>query len=173
MKQDISIWLIPAKEDKIFLSKIIKQLAKDYSAYPFVPHLTIYAGVKTEVERIKWALNENIRDIKPFYVKVKKISHSDIFTKTLFLEIKENKSLLKIYNSLKKNLSRYGDYILKPHISLIYKRQMPVEEKTKVIKNLKIKDKILVDKCAIITAPKPITIESDVLKWKNVYQKKF
>jgi hypothetical protein len=62
----------------------------------------------------------------------------------------------KIYQVLRKHFLKYSDFKLHPHLSLIYKNNMPVDEKIKVIKKIKIPAEILFDQIKVITALNPL-----------------
>lgn len=171
MEKYYSISLVPQQAEVIFLSKIISQLAQKYHSFPFTPHVTIYGAVKNVEENIVIdATNYALKDIGPFTVQVEKINFTDSLSKTLFLEMKLNETLLKIHSRLREKLRNYQDYILKPHLSLIYKQNLPVEEKEKIILNLRIKKELTFDKCEIVVAHTSLSVEEDLKTWKTIYK---
>lgn len=174
-KKLISICLIPAKKNQIMLDNIIKSLADQYGAYPFVSHITLYAGMFMEECQAKELTNKALvgLSIKPFTVKNNGPHYSDIFTKTIYVDFVKNTPLEKIYQWLRKFFLKFKDFPLHPHLSLIYKNDMPVEEKIRVIKKLKIPSEILFDRIKVITASKSITEEKDVLEWKTIHSELF
>lgn len=173
-KKAISIWLLPTKDDTVYLSKIIKDLAKRYGAYQFSPHLTLYAGLQMDEVEAKDIFKKAVKDIdvKPFTVKIKNINYSSAFSKTLFLAIENNQWLQKLYSALKKHLQVFNDYSFKPHIGLIYKNNMLEAEKLKVIKRLNVKKSLLMEKIVLISADKSISVERDVKGWKQILTNK-
>ncbi len=149
MKQIFSIWLLPAKKDNEYLSKIIKDLSYKHGAPVFIPHLTIYGGkLQLDPEKAKKIVVESIRSVKPFTIEVDKLNQSENFWKTVFIEIKMNKYLERIYQNLRKKLIIYNDYELKPHMSLIYKN-LSTSERINIINSLKIKNKYTINEIAI------------------------
>lgn len=167
-----SICLIPQQEDKKYLDGIIVNLAKKYGAYPFIPHLTIYGGVVAPEHEIKEAVDWSLVGIKPLTIQVNKLDYSDIFSKTLFIEMKMNPTLQSIHQKLQERLKKYRDYLLKPHISLIYKNGLANEEKKKIIDSLDLKKEIMINRCTIIAVPKEFILEEDVNDWQIVYDVK-
>lgn len=170
MKKFIVVCLIPAKKHQQMLDDIIKSLAKQYNSCPFISHITLYAGMFMEENLAKEITDRALNElpVRPFLIKNKEPHYSDIFTKTLYVDFIKNLPLEKIYQRLRKYFLKYSDFQLHPHLSLIYKNNMPVEEKIKVIKKLSIPPEILFDRIVIITASKFITKETDVLGWKII-----
>lgn len=175
MKKLIAVCLIPAKKHQVMFDNIIKSLADRYDAYPFVSHITVYAGMFMEENQAKESTNKALvgLSVKPFTIKNNGLHYSDIFTKTIYVDFIKNASLEKIYQQFRNKFLKFKDYKLHPHLSLIYKNNMPVEEKIKVIKKLRIPPEILFDRIEVITASKSITEEKDVLEWKVIYSYKF
>lgn len=175
MKKFISICLIPAEKERIFLAKTIKKLAKEYQAHLFISHISLYAGIEMEENEITKLINPILDKLiaKPFFAKTNSLKYSDDFKKTLFIDFLINDEMKKIYEYLRNNFLKFADFTLHPHLSLIYKNNLPVEEKIKIIKNLTIPQSILFDRIDVITSPRHIVKEKDVLAWKTVYSKKF
>ena len=48
-----AIWLTFSQNDKKYLRKIIKNIAKKYDAPEFEPHITIYGLIDIEINLIK------------------------------------------------------------------------------------------------------------------------
>ena len=165
------VCLLPAKEDKLILENIIKSLAEKYNSYPFLAHMTIYSRIPTSEAIVIKAVKESLSGIKPFQIEVDKLDYSDLFTKTLYIQFKNNPTLKKIYSSLFNNLNKYVDYTFNPHMSLIYKNNMPFEEKEKIITNIKLNRRVIFDRCVIIGATKLLKEEKDVTDWQIAFEK--
>ena len=165
------VCLLPAKEDKLILENIIKSLAEKYYSYPFLAHMTIYSRIPTSQSIAIKAVEKSLSGINPFQIEVDKLDYSDLFTKTLYIQFKNNPTLKKIYSSLFNNLNKYVDYTFNPHMSLIYKNNMPVEEKKKVISALKLKSSFIIDRCVIISATKLLKEEKDVTDWQIAFER--
>lgn len=169
----VSVCLVPKQEDKKYLLKIIKSLNQKYNTVAFIPHITIYGGIETELTNIKQAAEKSIKDIQPFTVYVEKIDYSEEWSKTLFIQIKPSVMLNKIHFLLRKKLKQYNDYVFNPHISLIYKKDMTKKEKLNETKNLKFKKSFVIDRIVLIT---PLNIKEkwlDVAKWQTPFIKQF
>ncbi|MDH7476471.1 MAG: hypothetical protein QHH09_03295 [Microgenomates group bacterium] len=177
-KIDISFWLIPVEEQKRKLQEIIDELADKFKSFPFIPHVTIfhfnYELNQSDLKNIKEETDKLLEKQKSFSLKVLKIDYSDIFTKTLFIQFEKNKDLILLYERFLNVFKKYSLYSLNPHLSLVYKNKMKEEDKMKIIKSLKLKDKIIFDKLKIIIkSGGSITEEKDILLWKEIYKKKF
>lgn len=166
MKLGLSTWLIPAKDDYEYLSKIIQKLGDEYQAPVFGPHLTIWGNTEIELDELKKVVDEATADVKPFEIFVDKINYSEKFFKAVFIEIKRNKELDVVYDKIKKVLSGH-EYVFKPHMSLIYK-MMPEDLKKEISKSLKIKKSFFVDKVGIVWPSKG---HYKVESWKMLYEK--
>jgi len=172
-----SICLNPDKRSSEYFSNIISLLAKEHKTYSFSPHLTIYGVIRAPQKEIEEAITYAFTDIHKFSLNTVKIDYSDTFTKTLYIQFSMSDILITIYKRLSQKLSRYlincKEYDLHPHISLIYKRAMPVNEKEKIISNFELEKEFVFDACSIITALKPIEKEEDVKNFKEVYTQSF
>lgn len=163
--QLISLWLGFSDEDEKLLRDVVKSLGDKYDAPIFTPHLTIYGDARTEIEIMKQAALESIKDIKPFQISVDKLNYSEAFFKTVFIEFKESEFLNMISNRLQGKLSKYGNYTFKPHVSLIYKK-LTDEIKKDIIKQVSIKDKFTVSKIVLVVPGNNKDDWYDVLDWR-------
>ncbi len=169
---DFSFWLIPENSQKKLLEKIIIDLSNKYKSYLFVPHTTLYHFKNnSNKNKVVNLLKENFSKENKLILKVENIEYSNIFTKTLYCQMKTNNQLQNLYQKAKKIFSKYGDYQLNPHLSLIYKNNMKAEDKEKEIRKLNslIPKKIIFNKLALIIKEKgSIKEEKDVLEWKEI-----
>ena len=94
-------------------------------------------------------------------VKKSEILQSEELWKTVYIELKMNNQLELIHKNLKKHFEKISKYEFKPHISLIYKI-LPIEEKIKIINELDIKNKFMVNKLVVQE------FFPEVEKWKIV-----
>lgn len=171
MNNLLSVWLVPAKNDNVYLGNIINNLGKEYGSPTFDPHLTLFGNINIETEELKEAIDRVSNKIKPFKIKKTAISQSELFFKTVFIEFELNEELKNLFIALSRKTDNRDIATFKPHISLIYKT-MPKEEKLKIIEKLDIKDEFLIDK-VVVNAPKKgdkdfLNIES----WRALYEKK-
>lgn len=171
MNNLLSVWLVPAKNDDIYLRDIINNLGKEYGSPTFNPHLTLFPGINIKLNTLKSVINDIFTNVKPFKIKKIKIDQSEAFFKTVFIEFELDEKLKNLYLALAEKTDNRNIATFKPHISLIYKT-MPEEQKLKIIEKLDIKDKFLIDKI-IINGPK--IGDKDFLNienWRKLYEKK-
>jgi 2'-5' RNA ligase len=143
-----AVWFLFGKEDTRYLEHIIKDLAAQYDSPFFMPHMTVYGLVDSNLETLDNLILESINGVKPFLVEKNSISYSDDFWKTLFIEIKQNLHLNNINEKLKNGLSKLSNYEFSPHISVIYKKMTENEQKF-VAQNINVKNDFLVSKIVI------------------------
>ena len=154
-----AIWLMFNKEDQNYLHKIISNLSKQYHTIPFLPHITIYGLVDESLSNIRRVVLQSIGKIRSFPVKVNKLSFSDYFWKTLFIQFDNNDSMITINQYLENYFKKNYDF--SPHASLIYKK-MNISEKEKIIQSLNIKYEFHIDRIGIQK------FDSDITKWNVV-----
>ena len=147
-------------DDEEYLSEIIKELSILYSSHFFIPHITVYGLVQTNLSDLEEIIRK-ILNFHPILVKRQSVFHSENFWKTVYIQIEKNNVLDKIYSILKKELGNYSTYEFNPHISLIYKK-ISVPEKETLIKKLNLKSEFLVSGIAIQE------FDENILKWKIV-----
>lgn len=164
----ISIWLLPSEEDENYFKSIIDDLGQKYQAPSFTPHLTIYGDVTAEPEVAYQATKDSIQEIQPFTLSGDKLNYTDLFFKTVVVEIQENPILTIIYRRLKDKLGQYGEYGLKPHLSLIYK-ELSEEKKQEIIRGVNVKKDFTVNR---IVVAMPGNLEKgwyDIEKWQVLF----
>lgn len=170
--QVISIWLVPSEEDEKYLKDIIDELGQKYQAPSFTPHLTTYGDINIEPEIAHQAAKESIKGIQPFTIIVDKLNYTDFFFKTVFIKFRDHETLNAIYQRLKDKLGQHGEYILKPHISLIYKK-LNEEKGKEIIQSLNVKNDFTINKIVAVT---PGNVEKgwyDVENWQVLFAEKF
>lgn len=121
MKSILSVWLVLQKNDEEYLQQKVNALAKENLSPVFTPHLTLLGDTTTGLDSLKKIVNENFKDIKPFKIKKTNIGQSELFFKTVFIEIELNKKLRETFLKLSEKTDKRSISDFKPHISLIYK----------------------------------------------------
>ena len=172
MKQLLSVWLVPEKEDENYLQELINTLGKENNSPIFIPHLTLFGDIKIEFEELKNAIDNVFENIKPFKIKKTCVFQSELFFKTVFVEFKKSNLLTNLFENLEKETGEKKDVsTFKPHISLMYKL-MPEVEKLKIIKKHNIKDEFVIDRVFINAPGLGKKDFFDVNSWKTLYDKK-
>ena len=88
-----SIWVTPSEKDKQYLLNIIQELSNTYNTCEFQPHCTLWSKVDLPLKNLIPVVKSSFKGIAPFIVKVKKIDHSQLYDKTLFIQLHNHKSL--------------------------------------------------------------------------------
>jgi 2'-5' RNA ligase len=142
-----SIWLEPLAKDKTYLQKIIRTLAKQYCSTPFLPHITLYSGVRSIALAKKAVID--CKDTPKFRVARGNLRYSEHMWKTLYFEIMPNAKLATLNRTLKTRLKNHTKYRFRPHVSLIYKK-IPPGMKKRLVKEIVLEHAFEFDKISII-----------------------
>lgn len=172
MKQLLSIWLVPSKNDKKYLQEIVNGLAKEYESPVFVPHLTLFGDITIGFEKLKGTVDEVFRDIKPFKIKKTKQNQSKKFFKTVFIEFEPNENLKNLFIRLSEKTDKRSVENFNPHISLVYKT-MTEDKKLKIIQKLTIKDEFKIGSVYVIGPKKGAKDFYDISSWRTLYKNEF
>jgi len=157
----ISIWLTPAEEDAAFLQEIINELAHEFKAPVFSPHMTLMSPVDLNENELHSVLSNVSKEFAPLYVTLAGINHSPNIWKTVFIELEESPELIALQQRIVNQFSSAPPYEFLPHISLIYK-EMAIELKEEIIQELTVRNSCKMDKIiAMKTGP-------NVEQWKKV-----
>lgn len=133
MADILSFWLIPTHETRSWLTRDIERLAERYNAPVFEPHLTVHAGPLHGVASPASVLGETAFEFDPITLRAVAIGHSPEFSKAVFLELQQDEALLDLAGKLRERLP--SDYVLHPHISLIY-QHLSEAQRSEITKDL-------------------------------------
>lgn len=161
----ISIWLCPDNDDELYIQNIINVLSDTHNCARFYPHCTLLSGVKENNNDLENIIDKSIKNIGPIMVKSKRISFTDIFWKTVFIELIVANDLLSLQQNILKQVKSDIKYKFDPHISLIYNK-MPKESKKKIINSLKIKSSFMMNKIVAVKTGQNIS------NWKKIVERK-
>jgi 2'-5' RNA ligase len=178
-KTAIVYWLVPAEPERALLREIIRILAKQYSAPGFEPHLTLFA-----VPQDRQLSGTVLRKIKaaPIRLKIRGVSYSAKFTKTLFVRFQPNRALEK----LAVDLVRQSDGLVlrgraagvrvkvpaDPHLSLLYKK-IPAAAKKQLASTLKLPIReVVFDSIKAVRCAFPTKTAADVAAWRAIAKQK-
>lgn len=121
----IAYWLIPTQPARSFFESVINDLARRYHAPRFEPHVTIHVGAN-RADAAETALSKAARECKRVKLDALGIGSSAEFIKTLFVEFAANKKLQVINQTIRTAAQDSFNYVLKPHLSLLYKQMHAV-----------------------------------------------
>lgn len=171
LKTKVSFWLIPTSDDKAFFQKIIDNLAQEYDAPTFTPHVTIYSGEYAADESHGELIEKAIHSVQSFSLKVDQLLYTEEFTKTLFGQFHSNSILSNISNTLQRSSKTPSNFALNPHLSLIYKH-LNEEIKKELATSIKIPSEVFFDEVRAISTPEKVHKREDVESWKVISTRK-
>ena len=159
----ISLWLTPSEEDESYLQNIINDLASEYQAPVFSPHLTLYSPTDLSKDVLRDRITSVAERTNKLYVTMNGLNHTMNIWKTVFIELEDSPELLDLQQNIVSSIPNLKPYSFEPHISLIYK-EMPMEKKEKIIRNLAVRNSYKMDKIiAMKTGP-------NVDQWEKVME---
>ena len=163
-----NLWLLPVEPLRGKLRLIIDQLAAKYDAARFVPHVTFFSGQSDEQE-ITGIAQDLMDQPLPMELKPICLSHTHLFTKTLFVQFEDSQPLRDMYHRAVAVCSRPTGYKLNPHLSLLYKT-MNENEKARLCRRLDIPaGPFLFDSFQAIEMETPFTAPEQIERCRTVY----
>ena len=152
MKKFTGFWFTFSPESNKSLGKIMKDLADEFNqGKTFIPHLSFYGYVLLSPAQIKTVVNKLSTLIKPFVVGTKGMHFDEPVHKTLFIETEVTESMRKAVEYME---SEFGqEFVFKPHVSLIYKQDLPLEIRRKLSSEINIPQEVFVDSISYYNPP--------------------
>lgn len=170
-EQIIAYWLCPAEPVRSQLATLIRDLARQFDAPVFEPHVTVYV-TKAANEKPEAVLQHVIKPPRQYALSIRGLDWSEKFTKTLFVQFAPDSELTQLSEDLRRASASPGDYELNPHLSLIYK---DMDEKTKcglaASITLPFKEVVLNTVKAVLS-PAEIKSRKEVESWRVVAGRK-
>ena len=162
-KHAIVYWLIPAAPKRELFRELVRILAKQFDGPRFEPHLTIMtAQEKGESPR------KILRAIKasPIRLKVRDISFSTKFNKTLFVRLTPGKAFEKLAGDIARATGSRAKPPAQPHMSLLY-RELPATAKKQLALAIKLPFRELVfDSIKAVRCAAPTKTGAEVESWR-------
>lgn len=147
--QEVSLWLVPQREDSTYLQAIIDQLAAKYQAPRFSPHVTV-AG-RLQVPDQYQALLSTLASAMPILkLQNQGLDHSSELFRTVYIRTSLADPLValrqKVYQLWLENTVKP----FMPHISLIYK-ELALLERQAIMQALSIKKNFVFDTLTVVS----------------------
>ena len=117
----LSLWLTPREPLRSVLRATIRELAVQYDAVEFEPHVTVFCGPSTDDEG-RAIVRRIAGQFPPIELTGDRLAHSELYTKTLFVQFHDSAVLWQIFKTAAAYCSQPSNYVLNPHLSLIYKK---------------------------------------------------
>lgn len=151
--QDVSLWLVPNPEDSAYLQGIIDQLADQYQAPRFSPHVTV-AGRLQVSDHYQSSLSALAAATPILELHNQGLDHSAALFRTVYIRTSLANPLValrkRVYALWPKNTVKP----FMPHISLIYKELAPLERQI-IMQALRIKETFIFDTLAVVCPQHP------------------
>jgi 2'-5' RNA ligase len=132
-------WLVPAAgpvRDR--LAGVIAGLAAEHGAPVFAPHITINASVDAEPDRAARVLERVVAGVPPFEVALTGFGHEPEFFRSLYLRAEPSARLTGLHEKGQRawGLDSETGPPYRPHLSLLYTRDLPEERKPAIADGL-------------------------------------
>ena len=163
----IGYWLVPAEPQKSQLIATITELAGQYDAPVFEPHVTLCSSDSGE-QSARVLLEEIARQHSPLELAVRGIGHSDKFTKTLFVEFEITLAAQQLSDAIWNASQLKNEHQFDPHLSLIYAYLLP-QTKSAEAGGIHLPfARVMFDAIAAINFPQTIRSRRDVEAWRAI-----
>lgn len=146
-------WLLFDEDSSVAIKENIEKLSAKYlDGSIFLPHLSIYPATLLELDKIIRKLDGKFGNVQPFEIETNGIKSQNRWSKTLFVDIKPNEELTRLNQLLHRELDKYAHETnhYSPHISLIYKENMPESEKQEAIELIQIPKTLKITSLAVV-----------------------
>jgi 2'-5' RNA ligase len=160
----VAFWLMLAEPDRTVYQELIDRLAEQYNAPTFAPHVTIYLDEYQPEIDIPCLTRFATEGITSFSMEIDCITHSEQYTKTLFVQLRSHPNLTRLYENLRSQFR--ADYVLNPHISLIYGGMVRSQQESLAAQLTLANRSVLFDAVSVIVAPDQTENRQDVESWR-------
>lgn len=160
MTSPVGFWLIPAEPSPF--RKTIADLAVEFDAPPFGPHITLHVGQVSAGDDIEALLVRAASTVPPLDLVAGETGHGEVLFKTLFVRF-DDARLQALHDELRRGLAHLSDYTLVPHLSLLYKKLPETTREALARQHVFRSERITFDR---IAAVRPAAGEAD---WSNVH----
>ena len=164
----IAYWLTLARPERDLFAKIIRILAAELDGVRFEPHLSICVASNTK------AAGEIVKQMSasPIRLRIKGVSFSNAFTKTLFVRFERNAALDDLNAKLRGAAKAPKEILRDPHVSLLYKRMAPSAKK-ELAATIRLPFKeVVFDAIKAVRCSSPMEMPADIYSWRTVATRK-
>ncbi len=165
-----SVFLTPSGADFDYTADLIREICRKYGGYPFEPHVTVYSGTFSDLDKLKKLLSGAVAGIRPFDLQMCGVGFSEDYFKSLYIEFKDNPTLREIHGRMRSGLETDSGYELIPHLSLLYS-DMPLGDKRALAKRV-VPDRHVIrfDSVKIVTPRNREDGWRDTGKWQALFR---
>jgi 2'-5' RNA ligase len=166
----IAYWLIPTEPARSYFQNIVNDLAEQYAAPEFEPHVTVHVGMDC-TETVDEVLSKAGRSSKKIALQVLNVSSSSEFIKTLFVHFTRTTQLQQLNQSIRTAAQDSSDYQLSPHLSLMYKRTS-IQDRRLLTHSIEVPFfEVTFDSLKAVRCVSPTRSRADVEGWHVVAEK--
>jgi len=165
-----TFWLLPAAPGRERLAVRIAALAERHETGTgaFEPHLTLYAGACGEHDASRIGA-EVARRAAPLTLEATRLAHSRLYSKTLFIEFAPTEALRAVERAIRGAVARPSDYVLAPHVSLMYRAGLSEEEKEALCSAATdLLGSYLFDALSVVETEHPLVSGDQVRRWRTL-----
>jgi 2'-5' RNA ligase len=167
----LTYWLIPAEPERNYFRTLIGNLAVQFDAVGFEPHVTVYV-TRSNKEDPNAVLSQVLKHRGEYRLFLRGLDYSDEFTKTLFVQFEPDAEVTHLSSDLRRASAVQNDYELNPHLSLIYKT-MAHETKRELARSTRLPfTEVRFDSVKVVISPANIKTREDVETWRVVAEQK-
>ena len=145
----------------------MRRLASSLDAVEFEPHVTVFCGRSSDLEAR--GVVELIAGRFPHVELIAdRLDCTETYTKTLFVQFQESALLRFMFETAARAYSQRSDYVLSPHLSLLYKK-LAAAEQHKLCQTLDAPmGAYRFDRIRMIETELPIEESGPVRRWRTV-----
>ena len=166
-RTEFTLWLTPREPLRSLLRSTIRQLASQFDAVEFEPHVTVFSAPSTDIEA-RAVARRIAAQFSPIELTADCLDHSESYTKTLFVQFQNSALLRQIFDTAAAQYSRPSNYTLNPHLSLIYKK-LSAANRRKLCETLDVSmGSYGFDRVRMIETEQPIDDDGPIQRWRLV-----
>jgi 2'-5' RNA ligase len=120
-----SLWLVPEGDAGARLAELVRELARRLGTTPFVPHVTLLAGLTVPTNDVLKRATQMVSSLEPLRVPLRRPESADQFFRCLYLPVGETFKLLATHAQARMTFGIEDDAPFEPHLSLVYGELQP------------------------------------------------
>jgi hypothetical protein len=167
-KASLAYWLTLARPERDLFAEIIRILAAELDAPRFEPHLSIC------VTRDSKAARDIVKQVftAPIRLRIKDVSFTTAFTKTLFVRFERSAALDELNARLRRATKARPETLRDPHVSVLYK-SLRMSSKKELASAIRLPfTEVVFDSIKAVQCHVPMETPADVDSWRTVATKR-
>lgn len=160
-------WLSPERHAREAFDAIIHQLAKQFDAPVFDPHVTLFGGEMDDAAA-RALFRELARTRAPVELEVAGVEWSAEYTKTLYVQFRASAQARALSEAVRTAMGGGSDYHFNPHLSLLY-QHLPDEMKREAARGIQLPaQRVRFNGLDLMCVPAKVEAREDVEAWETV-----